>query len=128
MSDELKTLSNGARKWFAEANRLLEERGAPSMGGFDTHAQFVEKTEVGVCIIVNVSNAFVLCFHAPRTSNKEVEVMLSVNQGPEGLGSHKAAVLTNVLTSVEVRGFMRMCIGSPFKITEEGMVCVEDIG
>lgn len=127
MSDELKTLSTGARKWFAEANRLLEERGAPSMGGFDSHAQFVEKTEVGVCIIVNVANAFVLCFHAPRKGVKDVEVMLSVNQGPEGLGSHKAAVLSNVLTSVEMRGFLKMCIGSPFKITEEGMVCVEDI-
>lgn len=123
---DLKCLKNEARKWFSEANRLLLERGAPSLGGFDSHAQFVETTEVGVCVIVNVSNSFVICFHA-NDSAKGVDVLMSVNQGPEGLGSHKAAVLTNVLTNVHLQGFTRLCIGSPFVVEDGSIVCVEDI-
>lgn len=121
MSNKQKRLVARAQVWFTAVNALLEAKGAPSLGAPDAHRIFFEETEEGECLIVNISNAFVLCFYNV-TAKPVIEVMLSVNRSEGCMSPHKTAVLTNVLTSAKVNNFSQLCVGAPFEIVDGVMI------
>lgn len=125
MSNKQKKLVARSLVWFDAVNAALESKGAPSLGTPDAHQMFFEETEEGECLVVNISNAFVLCFHNV-TTKPVLEVMLSVNRGAGSLSAHKSAVLTNILTSTKVNNFSQLCIGAPFEIVDGVMVCSDN--